>query len=98
MLSMFASTNAGTFARSVTDQGALRYAMSGVDSLEVLHQNLGVASGFMPLSEQQMQTLRDRCASAAADGDLELYRSTKKFGGEVGRLVHGYPTPQQLPL
>src|SRR5205807_5283710 len=54
----------------------LRYAMSlpvattisGMDSLTVLRQNLGVARGFQPLTAAQMQALRDRCAAPAADG------------------------------
>ncbi len=52
----------------------LRYAMSlpvatticGMDSLDVLHQNLRVARGFKPMTEEEMQALRDRCARLAA--------------------------------
>lgn len=85
---------------------ALGYAMSlpvavtisGVDSLDVLHQNLAIARGFKPWDEPRMQALRDRCASFAADGHLELYKSTKKFDGEIGREMHGFPRPQKLPL
>src|SRR3954447_416978 len=54
----------------------LRYAMSlavaatiaGMDSFDVLRQNLRVARGFTPMTPKQMQTLRDRCAVAAGDG------------------------------
>ena len=45
-----------------------------------------------------MQALRQRCAFFAADGHLELYKSTKKYDGGVGREQHGYPPPEQLPL
>ena len=90
----------------VTVQEALRYAMSlpvavtisGIDSLAVLHQNLAVARGFRPYSPGQMQELRQRCAEVAGDGHLELYKSTKKFDGNVGRKQHGYPPPEKLPL
>ena len=90
----------------VSVEEALRYAMSlpvsvtisGVDSLEVLHQNLAIARGFTPLSAEQMQALRSRAAAAAGDGHLELYKSTKKFDGAVGRETHGYPPQQLLPL
>ncbi|MDB5329995.1 MAG: putative oxidoreductase [Phycisphaerales bacterium] len=90
----------------VSAQDALRYAMSlpvattisGIDSLAVLHQNLGVARGFRPLNEEQMQALRVRCAQAAGDGHLELFKSTKKFDGNIGREQHGYPPPAKLPL
>jgi aryl-alcohol dehydrogenase-like predicted oxidoreductase len=90
----------------VTPQEALSYAMSlpvattisGVDSLAVLHQNLGVARGFKPLSAEQMQELRQRCIDAAGDGHLELYKSTKKFDAAVGRKEHSFPPQQRIPL
>jgi aryl-alcohol dehydrogenase-like predicted oxidoreductase len=84
----------------VTAQEALRYAMSlpvattisGIDSLAVLRQNLGVARGFTPMTAAQMQALRDRCAPAAGDGHLELYKSTMKYDGDLGRGLHGIPS------
>jgi uncharacterized protein len=90
----------------VGPEEALRYAMSlpvattisGMDSLNVLHQNLAIARGFKPMTPQEMQQLRDRCKSFAADGHLELYKSTKRYDGGVGREQHGYPPPDQLPL
>ena len=91
---------------AVTVQDALRYAMSlpasvtisGIDSLQVLHQNLEIARGFQPMSESEMQALRDRCASLAADGHLELYKTTKRYDANEGRKQHGYPTQKELPL
>ncbi len=85
---------------------ALRYAMSlpvsvtisGIDSLQVLHQNLGIARGFRPLSVREMAALRERCQRYAADGHLELYKSTKKYDADVGRKQHGYPSQKELPL
>ena len=90
----------------VGPEEALRYAMSlpvattisGMDSLSVLHQNLAIARDFKPMTAQEMQRLRDRCKSFAADGHLELYKSTKRYDGGVGREQHGYPPPEQLPL
>jgi uncharacterized protein len=72
--------------------------ISGIDSLNVLHQNLNVARGFKPLSAEQMKALRDRCSPFAADGHLELYKSTKKYDAAVGREQHGYPSMEKLPL
>ena len=71
---------------------ALRYAMSlpvattisGIDSLAVLRQNLAIARGFKPMTPEEMQALRQRCASFAGDGHLELYKSTKKYDGGGG--------------
>jgi aryl-alcohol dehydrogenase-like predicted oxidoreductase len=84
---------------------ALRYAMSlpvattitGIDSLEVLRQNLAIARRFTPMSAPEMQALRERCAVYAADGHLELYKSTKRYDGGVGREQHGYPPSKELP-
>ncbi len=91
----------------VTEVGeALRYAMSlpvattisGVDSQFVLRQNLAVARGFKPMTPAEMQALRQRCASFAADGHLELYKSTMKYDGDVGREQHGYESQKELPM
>jgi aryl-alcohol dehydrogenase-like predicted oxidoreductase len=90
----------------VSVEAALRYALSlpvattisGIDSLAVLHQNLAIVRGFKPMSSGEMQALRQRCAAFAADGHLELYKSTKKYDGNVGREQHGYPTPAELPF
>lgn len=90
---------------AATPEQALRYAMSlpvsstisGVESLEVLEQNLGVARGFQPMSAQEMQSLRERCKFLAADGRYELFKVTKKYDGAVGREQHGFPTSEELP-
>src|SRR5947199_8603817 len=81
---------------------ALRYAMSlpvattisGMESLDVLRQNLTIARGFKPMAPAEMQALRERYRSFAADGHLELYNSTKKYDGGAGREQHGYPPPE----
>src|SRR6266404_1516463 len=90
----------------VTVEEALRYAMSlpvattisGIDSLAVLRQNLAIARGFKPMTPEEMETLSKRCASAAGDGHLELYKSTKKYDGDLGREQHGLPSHKELPL
>jgi aryl-alcohol dehydrogenase-like predicted oxidoreductase len=84
----------------VTPEEALRYAMSlqvavtisGVETLEVLHQNLAVARGFQPLATSAMQELRERCREYAADGHLELFKTTVKYDGPIGGAQHGFPT------
>jgi aryl-alcohol dehydrogenase-like predicted oxidoreductase len=89
----------------VTANEALRYAMSlpvattiaGIDSFEVLRQNVAIARGFTPMGASEMQALRERCAVYAADGHLELYKSTKRYDAAVGRAQHGYPPPAELP-
>src|SRR5271154_5382736 len=84
----------------------LRYAMSlpvavtvsGIDSLEVLHQNLEVACNFQPLSADAMQTIRDACRPDASDGHLELFKTAKKYDGDLGREMHGFPSSADLPV
>jgi uncharacterized protein len=91
---------------AVTVDEALRYAMSlpvtttisGIDSLAVLRQNVAIARDFRPLTAEAMQTLRDRCAAAAGDGHLEMYKSTVKYDGALGRSQHGFQSPEDLPL
>jgi len=41
--------------------------------VEVLRQNLGIARGFTPMTDGEMDALRTRCAPTAADGRYEPY-------------------------
>ena len=87
----------------ITAEEALRYAMSlpvsttitGIDSLEVLHQNLRIAQNFTPMTESEMNELRDRCKQDAADGRFELYKLSLKFDNPEARLAHGFPLDTQ---
>jgi aryl-alcohol dehydrogenase-like predicted oxidoreductase len=90
---------------AATPSDALRYAMSlpvattisGMDSLGVLEQNLAIAKGFQPMKPEEMQALRERVRVFAGDGRYELFKTTKKYDGEVGREQHHYPSSQKLP-
>jgi uncharacterized protein len=90
----------------VTVAEALRYAMSlpiatvvsGIDSLAVLRQNLAIASGFTPMTAEEMGALRARVVAYAADGRFELYKTTLHFDAKVGRGQHGFPPREDLPL
>jgi aryl-alcohol dehydrogenase-like predicted oxidoreductase len=90
----------------VTVEEALRYAMSlpvattisGIDTLAVLQQNLAIARGFNPMTAKEMEALCRRCAPAAGDGHLELYKSTMKYDGDLGREQHGIPSHKETPL
>ena len=89
----------------VTPAEALRYAMSlpvgvtisGMDSPGVLQQNLEIARGFQLMSPAEMQQLRDRCRPDASDGRYELFKTTKKYDGDLGRTQHGFPSATELP-
>ncbi len=87
----------------VTAQEALRYAMSlpvtttitGMESMDRLQQNLAIAQGFQPMSQQEMQALRDRVKDQAADGRFELYKLSLKFDNPEARLAHHFPLDMQ---
>ena len=87
----------------VTAEEMLRYAMSlpvtvtisGVDSLDVLQQNLRVAQDFTPMTAAEMQAIRDRAAPVAADGRFELYKLSLKFDNPEARMAHEFPLDPQ---
>ena len=91
-------------AKVITPQEGLRYAMSlavsttvsGIDSLRVLRQNVRVAAGFEPMSPREMAALRARVAVDAGDGLFELYTTTAKHEGTVGREQHAFPSDEEL--
>jgi aryl-alcohol dehydrogenase-like predicted oxidoreductase len=108
-IGMKSLTGAGDPVRKgvVTVDEALRYAMSipgvattvsGVDALDVLHQNLAIARAFEPMTTEEMTRLRERVRAVAADGRMELYKMTTHYDAKVGREQHGYPAQEELPL
>lgn len=90
----------------ITAQQGLRYAMSlpvattisGIDSMEVLDQNLAVAANFQPMTAAELKELRDQCRQFAADGRYELFKMTTKYDGNIGREQHHFPNTEDLPL
>jgi predicted aldo/keto reductase-like oxidoreductase len=83
--------------RIVTVEEALRYVLtlpiaslvSGIDSRQVLKQNLDIARRFTPMTAVEMGTLRTRVAQYAMDGRFELFKSTNRYDGRIGREQHG---------
>lgn len=83
---------------------ALRYAMSlpvvttvsGIDSMRVLRQNLGVARGFEPMTATALERYRNRLARFSSDGRFELYKTTAEHEGEEGRTQHGFPSQEEV--
>ncbi len=76
---------------------ALRYAMSlpvavtvtGIDSYEILEQDVDIARGFQPMSEAEMKAIRDKVKASAADGRFEQYKTSQRYDGKIGRQQHG---------
>lgn len=90
---------------ALTPTEALSYAMSvpgisttisGMDSTAVLDQNLSILRDFHSLDEKQMAALRDH-GRRFNDGRYELFKSTVKYDGDLGREQHNYPTAAELP-
>lgn len=85
-------------ATTITPQEALRYSMSlpvatlvsGMDSLDVMRQNLAVAQNFQPLSDAERAGILER-SRPHATGEYERFKTTYDFEGNVGRAAHDYP-------
>ncbi len=81
----------------VTPEESLRYVLSlpiaslvsGIDSREVLRQNLDIARRFTPMTAAEMSEVRTRVAPFAKDGRFELFKSTNRYDGRIGREQHG---------
>ena len=73
-------------SKRVTAEECLRYALSlptsvvitGIDSIKVLNQAIGVARDFRSLNEAEMQALREK-AKPAATGEYELFKTSNLF-------------------
>jgi predicted aldo/keto reductase-like oxidoreductase len=76
-------------SKAATPVECLRFAMTlptsvvitGIDSREILKQNLEVAKNFKPLTEKEMEDLLSRTAKAAAHGKFEQFKTTNGFDG-----------------
>ena len=86
-----------------TAEEMLRYAMSlpvattisGMESMDVLRQNLRVARGFQPMTPAELDELRARLAPVAADGRFEPYKVSLIFDNPETRAPHGFPSDSQ---
>ena len=90
---------------ALTPTEALSYAMSlpgvsttisGMDSMAVLEQNLKILQAFKPLSSPQIDALRAH-GKQFSDGRYELFKSTVKYDGDLGRQQHSFPSAAELP-
>jgi predicted aldo/keto reductase-like oxidoreductase len=74
-------------SKTVTPVECLQYALSlptsvvitGIDSQQVFDQALSLATNFKPLTSQQIASLLNRTAQAAAKGEYELFKTTAHF-------------------
>jgi predicted aldo/keto reductase-like oxidoreductase len=76
-------------SHTVTAPECLRYAMSlpvsttitGIDSIAILDQDLGVARGFRPLTPDEKVALLEKTKQAAVAGEFEKYKTSTHFDG-----------------
>jgi len=76
---------------------AIRYALSvpvasivsGIDSMEVLKQNLAIARAYKPFTEEELKALLAKVKPHAGDGRHEHFKSTQVFDGPYHRIQHG---------
>jgi uncharacterized protein len=90
---------------ALTPTEALSYAMSvpgvattvsGMESMEVLDQNLEILRDFKPLGEKQMAALREH-GRQFNDGRYELYKMSVKYDSDLGREQHHFPSSAAMP-
>jgi uncharacterized protein len=86
-------TEALSFAMSLP---GVSTTISGMDSMQVLDQNLEILRNFKPLSEEQISAMR-LYGKQFDDGRYELFKSTVKYDGDVGRQQHNFPPAADLP-
>ena len=86
-------TEALSFAMSLP---GVSTTISGMDSMQVLDQNLEILRNFKPLSEEQISALRVY-GKQFEDGRYELFKSTVKYDGDLGRQQHNFPPAADLP-
>lgn len=85
------SMGAGVILKSGKVQATqcLRYALSqpvsvvitGIDSMEVLKQDLDLVRSFKPMSETEIASLLEATAQVAAGGQYELFKTDSRFDG-----------------
>jgi predicted aldo/keto reductase-like oxidoreductase len=80
-----------------TVEEALNYALAqpiaslvvGVDSMEVLKQDVAIARRYPSLDAEAMKKLITRVRPLAGDGRHERFKSTQHFDGPYHRVQHG---------
>ncbi|MDZ4683621.1 MAG: aldo/keto reductase [Planctomycetaceae bacterium] len=86
----------------LSPQDAIRYVLSlpiaslvsGIDSEQILDQNLKIVRNFQPMSDAERQQLEARTLPMAGDGRYELFKTSKTFDGPVHRKQHGFATDE----
>jgi len=78
-------------SKALTPIECLHYSMNlptsmvitGIDSMKILKQAFHAAETFRPLTRHQVARLRAKSASAAKDGEYELFKTTTAFDSTI---------------
>ncbi|WP_152049821.1 aldo/keto reductase [Tautonia marina] len=62
----------------------------GIDSPEILQQDLEMIRNFVPLDPAERLALEEEYVQVAGDGRFELYKSSKQYDGPYHREQHGF--------
>lgn len=81
-----------------TVEEALNFALSqpiaslvvGIDSMDVLRQDVRIARRFPTLKKEQLNRLVERVRPVATDGRHERFKSTQVFDGPYHQRQHGF--------
>ena len=81
-----------------TVEEAIRFALSqpiaslvtGIESMEILQQNIAIARSFKPMEIEEVQDLLARVEPVAGDGRFERFKSTQDFDSGHHRKQHGF--------
>lgn len=110
MKSLGGGAKAGGGGKIVKDKVAtaeecIRFALSqpiaslvtGIDSMDVLKQNIGIARNFKKLEGAELNALLAKVKPHAGDGRHERFKSTPDFDGPYHRKQHGFEPAQPGP-
>ena len=80
-------------------EDCIRFALSqdiaslvcGMESQEVMDQNIRIAGAFAPMSEEEQRALIEATRGTAGDGRHELYKVSQAYDSPVHRNQHFFP-------
>lgn len=62
--------------------------VSGMESVDLLRDNLRMARELKPMDEQERKQIEQRVSAQAEKGENELYKVTRRYDGWAGRKLH----------
>lgn len=90
----------GVFVKNnvCTPREAIRYALTqpisslvvGIDSMEILKQDVEIAKTFSPLEGAELEALLAKVKPVAGDGRYEYFKSMQTYDGPYHREQHGF--------